>query len=223
MPSGSIRRRRRRWSSLRVASAPNRSGWCSRSATRTNERSSRDFQSWPCTAWTTTKLAFGSAARPGAPTMVDRIEQQFLRQLAALPEPARQLLLVAAADPVGDLLVLWRAAERLGIGLDAATAAESAGLIELQDGIRFRHPLVRSAVYRTATPPERRTVHEALADVTDPALDPDRRTWHLALAAVAPDEEVASALEESAARALALGGLGAAASLVATAAALTPE
>jgi hypothetical protein len=111
-----------------------------------------------------------------------------MRQLNALPLPSRQLLLVAAAEPVGDVLLVWRAAQRLGIGADAAAAVESARLIELSHRVRFRHPLVRSAVYRSATPPERREVHQALADTTNPDLDPDRRGWHRACAAVGPDD-----------------------------------
>jgi len=173
---------------------------------------------------TATELAFGSAVQRGSTaSLVNRLEDRFTQQLTPLTDSARQLLLVAAAEPVGDLPVLWRAAARLGIGVDAATAAESAGLIELRDGVRFRHPLVRSAVYHTATPRERRTVHEALADATDPVIDPDRRAWHRARAAVAPDEDVAAALEESAGRALALGGPAAAASFLETGAALTPD
>jgi DNA-binding CsgD family transcriptional regulator len=173
---------------------------------------------------TAAEWTFGSAdQRPGSAPLVNRLEQRFLHQLAPLSDPARQLLLVAAAEPAGDLPLLWRAAERLGIGVDAATAAESAGLIELHDGIRFRHPLVRSAVYRAASPAQRRQAHQALADATDAEIDPDRRAWHRARAAVAPDEDVAAELERSADRALSLGGLAAAASFLQTAAALTPD
>jgi DNA-binding CsgD family transcriptional regulator len=171
-----------------------------------------------------TDLAFGATrARATEAPLIDRLEQQFTVQLRELPDPARQLLLAAAADPVGDLPILWRAANRLGIGLDAATAAESAGLIELRDGVRFRHPLVRSAVYQAAEPGERRVVHEALAAAADPTDDPDRRNWHLARAAVSPDEGLAAALEASADRALSLGGLASAASFLESAATLTPD
>jgi DNA-binding CsgD family transcriptional regulator len=173
---------------------------------------------------TATELALGSTSGATSTTpLISRLEQGFMHQLTALPRPSRQLLLAAAAEPVGDLSLLWRAAERLGIGVEAATAAESAGLIELSDQVRFRHPLVRSAIYRAAKPAERREVHWALADATSPEIDPDRRAWHRARAALAPDEEVAAELERSAGRALSLGGLAAAAAFLETAAALTPD
>ena len=175
-------------------------------------------------ALTAAELAFGTAsgARSTAP-LANRLEQAFIRQLNALPQPSRQLLLTAAAEPVGDIPLLWRAAQRLGIGTDAAAEAETAGLIELHDRVRFRHPLARSAVYRSATPPQRRQVHQALADATDPDLDPDRRAWHRACAAAGPDEGIAAELERSADRAVALGGQAAAAAFLETAAALTPD
>ncbi len=130
--------------------------------------------------------------------LTSRIEQGFVRQLNPLPAETRRLLLLAAAEPVGDVPLLWRAAERLGIGPEAAGAAEAAGLIEFGARVRFRHPLVRSAAYRAAPAPERRAVHLALADATDARLDPDRRAWHRARAADRPDEAVAGELERSA-------------------------
>ena len=134
-----------------------------------------------------TELAFGAVGAAGATPLVQRLEQGFLRQAgAACPRQSRRLLLAAAAEPVGDVPLLWRAVQRLGIRPEAAGAAEAAGLIELRDRARFRHPLVRSAVYRSATPAERREVHRALADATDPDVDPDRRAWHRARAAAAP-------------------------------------
>jgi DNA-binding CsgD family transcriptional regulator/tetratricopeptide (TPR) repeat protein len=151
------------------------------------------------------------------------VEESFTRRLATLPRDARRLLLVAAADPVGDPALLWRAAERLGISASAADDVEAEELLALSPRVAFRHPLVRSAVYGAAGLNERREVHRALADATDPELDPDRRAWHRAQAAAAPDEEVAGELERSAARAQARGGLAAAAAFLERAVALTPE
>ncbi len=126
---------------------------------------------------TAAELAFGFGGQGDLPT-ANLIEQGFLRRLATLPAPSRELLLTAAVEPVGDVGLLWRAVERLGIGPAAATAAAASGLIELGGQVRFRHPLVRSAVYRAADLAELQRVHRALADVTDPDLDPDRRAWH---------------------------------------------
>ena len=170
-----------------------------------------------------TELAFGGDAGSGATPLAQRLEQGFLRQVAPLPHRSRRLLLTAAAEPVGDVALLWRAAERLGIGSDAVAAAEASGLVELRDRVRFRHPLVRSAVYRAGTPAERRAVHRALSDVTDPDVDPDRRAWHRSRAALGPDEDVAAELERSADRAAGHGGLAAAAAFLERAAALTPD
>jgi DNA-binding CsgD family transcriptional regulator len=171
------------------------------------------------------ELAFGGAADAGTTPLAHRLERGFMLQVAPLPERSRRLLLVAAAEPVGDSSLLWRAAERLGIPTDAAAPAEAAGLIDVRDGdrVRFRHPLVRSALYRSAGPGERRQVHLALAEVTDPDADPDRRAWHRARAAVGPDEAVAAELERSAGRAASHGGLAAAAAFREQAAILTPD
>jgi DNA-binding CsgD family transcriptional regulator len=152
-----------------------------------------------------------------------RIEDSFRRRLASLPLPARRLLLVAAADPTGDPLLLQAAAGRLGIGAGAADAAESEGLLDVGARVIFRHPLVRSAVYQAASPEERRSAHGALAAVTDPGADPDRHAWHRAWAASGPDEDVASELERAAGRAQARGGLAAASAFLARAAELTPD
>src|SRR5215203_6044091 len=150
----------------------------------------------------------------GAQALTGRIEESFVRRLEALSDDARRLLLVAAAEPVGDPLLLWRAAERLGIRPAAAEEAEADGLLAIGEWVRFRHPLVRSAVYRRATGEQRREVHLALAEATDGSVEPDRRAWHLATAAARPDEPVAAALEESAGRAQARGGLAAAAAFL---------
>ena len=171
-------------------------------------------------AWTTAELVDGFAH---ATPLTSRIEQCFVRQIQPLPADTRMLLLTAAAEPLGDATLLWGAAGRLGLGADPATAAEATGLIEFGPRIRFRHPLVRSAVYRSATARERQEAHRALAEVTDPAAEPDRRAWHRAQATVLPDEDVAADLERSAGRARARGGLVAAATFLEQAALLTPE
>jgi DNA-binding CsgD family transcriptional regulator len=150
-----------------------------------------------------------------------RIEDGFRRRYEALPADTQQLVLVAAAEPAGDPVLVWRAAGELGIGMEAAAAAETAGLVAIGQRVTFRHPLVRSAVYRAAAPAERRATHQALAEVTDPRADPDRRAWHRAQAAAGPDEEVAAELDRSAGRAQARGGLAAAAAFLQRSAALT--
>ena len=151
------------------------------------------------------------------------IEQSFARRLARVPVDARRLLLLAAAEPLGDPALLWRAAKQLGIPETAAATVELEGLLTLDGAVTFRHPLVRSAVYSAAEPDERRTVHHALSDATDPKIDPDRRAWHRAQAAAAPDEDVAAELERSAERAQARGGFAAAAAFLERATSLTPE
>ncbi|MEY2475515.1 MAG: hypothetical protein QOG87_830 [Actinomycetota bacterium] len=164
----------------------------------------------------------GGFGLPGALALSAEIEHSFTRRLARLPRDARRLLLLAAAEPVGDPALLWRAAQQLGIPSTAAQAAESDGLLTLGGSVVFRHPLVRSAVYGAAEPNERREAHRALADATDPQIDPDRRAWHRAQAASVPDEDLAGELEDSAARAQARGGFAAAAAFLERAAALTP-
>jgi DNA-binding CsgD family transcriptional regulator len=165
----------------------------------------------------------GGFGLPAALSLQGRIEQSFLARLEALPQDTQRLLLVAAAEPLGDPGLLWRAAERLGITATAREPAESAQLIEVDGRVRFRHPLVRSAVYGAASAEQRRRVHRALAEATDAATDPDRRAWHFAEATAGPDEDVASELERAAGRAEARGGLAAAAAFLQRAAALTPE
>jgi DNA-binding CsgD family transcriptional regulator len=155
--------------------------------------------------------------------LADRIEQSFLRRLESLPVETRRFLLLAAAEPVGDVALLWRAAERLGLGADAATPAQTVGLIELGSRVRFRHPLVRSAVYGAAGVEERLEAHRALAEATDPEADPDRRAWHRAYAAASLDEAVAGELEHSADRARRRGGVAAVAAFLERAAELTPD
>jgi DNA-binding CsgD family transcriptional regulator len=157
-----------------------------------------------------------------AQSLVGRIEESFVRRVGTLSDGARGLLLVAAAEPVGDPLLLLAAAERLGIAVSAVDA-ETDGLLALGERVTFRHPLVRSAVYRTATREQRREVHLALAEATERSVDPDRRAWHLATAAAGPDESVAVELERSASRAQARGGLAAAAAFLHRAAVLSGD
>jgi DNA-binding CsgD family transcriptional regulator len=164
----------------------------------------------------------GGFGLPGAAPLSTGIEHSFKRRLTRLPPDAQRLVLLAAAEPVGDLALLWRAAQQQGIPETAAHAAESEGLLSLDGAVVFRHPLVRSAVYGAAAPNERREAHRALADATDPRIDPDRRAWHRAQAASVPDEELAGELERSAVRAQARGGFAAAAAFLERAAALTP-
>jgi DNA-binding CsgD family transcriptional regulator len=170
---------------------------------------------------TATQLA-GGFGLPGAESIPGQIEESFVRRLGALSDDARRLLLLAAAEPVGDPLLLWRAAERLGITVTSINA-ETDGMLDLGESVTFRHPLVRSAVYRTAAGVTRRAIHLALADATDRDIDPDRRAWHLAAAAAGPDEGVAFELEQSAGRAQARGGLAATAAFLERAFELTED
>ncbi len=156
-----------------------------------------------------------------ATQLTSRIEASFGRQLDALPAQTRRLLQLAAADPSGDRSLLWRAAGRLDLGFQAGVPAMEAGLVEFDGRVRFRHPLARSAAYRSASRAERQQLHAALAAVTDSQLDPDRRAWHLAQAVPDKDEEVAAELERSAGRAQARGGVAAAAAFLERAALLT--
>jgi DNA-binding CsgD family transcriptional regulator len=165
----------------------------------------------------------GGFGLPEAHPLAGRIEQAFRARAEALPPETQLVLLTAAADPLGDAYLLWRAAAHLGIGPEAGHPAEAAGLIELGARVRFPHPLVRSAVYRAADPGDRRAVHRALAEATDPEADPDRRAWHRAHATATPDEEVAAEMARSADRAQARGGLAAAAAFLQRAAELTPD
>lgn len=150
------------------------------------------------------------------------VEQSFLRRVRALSADAQRLLLLAATEPVGDAALLWRAAQLVGVRADAAVTVEAHALIELGARVRFRHPLARSAAYRAAAVSDRRDAHRVLAEVTN-ADDPDRRAWHLAQATVGPDETVAVALERSADRAQARGGIAAAAAFLERATDLTPD
>jgi DNA-binding CsgD family transcriptional regulator len=150
-----------------------------------------------------------------------RIEASFRRRVEQLPDPTQRLLLVAAAEPTGEVALLWRSAAALGLSADALDAAVGAGLLELSGRVTFRHSLLRSAIYQEASTEDRRAAHRALADATDADADPDRRAWHRAQAALGPDDDVADELERSAGRAKARGGVAAAAALLQRAVALT--
>jgi DNA-binding CsgD family transcriptional regulator len=159
----------------------------------------------------------------GAQNSPGRLEERFVGRIRALPDPTRLLLLVAAAEPVGDSALFLRAAARLGIAVDALAPAEAAGVIEFGTRMRFYHPLMRSAAYRAADLPDRRMAHRALAEATDPGADPDRRAWHAANAAAGTDDAVAAELERSAGRAQNRGGLAAAAAFLERATILTAD
>ncbi|MCW5251932.1 ATP-binding protein [Streptomyces sp. SHP 1-2] len=167
------------------------------------------------------KLA-GGFGLPHELSVPRRIEESFRRRSRDLPAGTRLLLLVAAAEPLGDTALLWDAAAHLGIDADAAAGAQTAGLLEVGTRVRFPHPLVRSAVYRAAEPSDRRRAHYALAMATDPRTEPDRRVWHRAQATLGADETIAAELERSAGRARARGGPAAAAAFLERAVMLTP-
>jgi hypothetical protein len=172
--------------------------------------------------FTPAELAGGFGV-PGLPALASRIAHGFRRQFEALPDDTRRLLLTAAAEPTGDVTLLCHAAERQSIDPDATAPALPAGLLEPGARVRFGHPLVRSAVYRSAPSSDRRSAHQALAEVTAPTSEPDRRAWHRAHATEQPDEAVAEGLACAAGRAQARGGLAAAAAFLKRAAELTPD
>jgi DNA-binding CsgD family transcriptional regulator len=173
-------------------------------------------------AWTPAALAGGFGLPDGA-SVSAKIEESFRRRIGPLPDHSKRLLLVASADPIGDPVLIQAAAERLGIPVDAAGPATTAGLLDDTGQLRFRHPMVRSVVYKDAPLAHRRLAHGALAEVTDPELDPDRRVWHRAQAAAGPDEDVATELERSAGTAQGRGGLAAAAAFLQRSVALTED
>ncbi|MEV7991528.1 AAA family ATPase [Streptomyces sp. NPDC086077] len=160
---------------------------------------------------------------PGNQKPASYIENTFHQRFLSLPEGSRRLLLTAAAEPTGDVALLWRAASLQDIPTEASAAAEGSGLVEFGTGVRFQHPLARSAIYRRTSAPDRRAAHRALAEATDPVLDPDRRAWHRAHAAGGPDESVAADLERSAQRARDRGGVAAAVAFLRRSAELTPD
>jgi len=172
--------------------------------------------------WTPAAFA-GGFGLPDGVSVSTRIEESFRRRLSSLPDDSRRLLLVASAEPTGDPALVFAAAVRLGVSAEAAKPATTSGLLEVGTQVRFRHPLVRSVVYKEAPIGERRLVHRALAEAMDPAHDPDRYAWHLAAGAPGPDEHVALELERSASRAQARGGVAAEAAFLHRAVELTPD
>src|SRR5690349_5198537 len=172
------------------------------------------------------ELAGGFAGPPKANRsghLQGQLQDHYLRQVRALPGPTRQLMLLAAADPTGDATLLWRAAQTVGLGRDAAVAAGDEELLNIGSQVRFRHPLVRSAAYTAGSPEDRRAAHLSLATATDVREDPERRVWHLAAAATGPDEEVATALEQAAGKTQARAGLAASAAFLQRSVTLTGD
>ena len=165
----------------------------------------------------------GGFGKPDAGPVAGSADGDLAQQLASLPDTSRQLLVVAAADPTGDPLLLWRAAERLGIPAGAVRSAQAAGLLEIATRVRFRHPQLRAEIYGSASPDERCTAHRVLADATDARSDPERRAWHRAHAVSAPDESVAAELQRSSRGAAGRGGVAARAEFLRLAAALTAD
>ena len=165
----------------------------------------------------------GGFGGPRQARLPGHLQDHYLRQVRMLPEPAQQLMLLAAADPTGDATLLWRAAQTLGLGPDAAAAADEEQLLNIGSRVRFRHPLVRSAAYVAGSPEDRRAAHLTLATATDAQTDPEHRVWHLAAAATGPDEEVAAALEKAAAKIQARAGLAASAAFLQRSVTLTAE
>ena len=168
------------------------------------------------------ELAGGFGVPPTA-TVPGHLQARYLRRVQELPGPTRRLMLLAAADPTGDATLLWRAAQTLGVGRQAAEAAEAERLLEVGERVRFRHPLMRSAAYAAGSADDRRAAHVALAAATDQQTDHERRVWHLAAAATGPDEDLAAELERSADRAQARGGLPAAAAFLQRSVTLTAD
>jgi hypothetical protein len=170
------------------------------------------------------ELAGGFGVSPWiARPLADRVAERYLARVNGLPAATRRLLLVAAAEPLGDPALLRRASDTLGLSVDDLAPAETADLVRLGAHVAFRHPLVRSAIYRSAPAADRQAAHAALARATDPTTDPDHRAWHRAQATFGPDEAAAADLERSANRALGRGGPAAAAAFLERAAVLSPD
>jgi DNA-binding CsgD family transcriptional regulator len=175
------------------------------------------------TAELTPRQLSDSLLLPNPLPIGSRLQQRFIRQLKGLPAATQTLLLLAAAEPSGDAVVLWRAAKALGLDRQAVAPAEAQRLLVVGPQVVFRHPLIRSAIYYSAPAAARRRMHEELAAATDPTIDPDRHAWHRAAAAVEPDEEVAAELAQCGQRAQRRGSYSSAAAFLSRAAELTPD
>ena len=198
--------------------------WTPPSATRSSRRvTATRSPCSSCRARGTSPVSPAGSVFPAVSRSPGRIEQSYVRRLQLLPSDTQLLVLTAAAEPLGDPVLLHRAAGTLGIDIAAAGPAQDGGLLELGGRVEFAHPLVRSAAYRSAAADDRHRVHRALADATDAETDPDRRAWHRARATPGPDEEVAAELERSAGRAQARGGVAAAAAFLQRSAELTVD
>jgi DNA-binding CsgD family transcriptional regulator len=165
----------------------------------------------------------GGFGTPAGDSVARKIAHVYGTRLDALPADTRLLVVMAAAEPLGDRALLDRAAEVLGIEMAHLLPAVDAGLVRLESRVEFTHPLARSVAYQSADADDRYLVHAALAEATDDQRDPDRRAWHRARATAAPDEEIASELEQSAERAQTRAGAGAAAAFLRRALELTAE
>jgi DNA-binding CsgD family transcriptional regulator len=166
----------------------------------------------------------GLAPLPEVLPLVGELEDLFVTRLRALPSETQTVLLLAAADPSGELgLVLQAAEQEYGFAPESTQPPRVESFISWSPRIRFQHPLLRSAAYYRASEPERRRAHRALAAACDPVRDADHRAWHLAVAAVEADEEVARELEQASDRARRRGGWAQAARFLERAAELTPD
>jgi DNA-binding CsgD family transcriptional regulator len=170
----------------------------------------------------TSNMLVGRAAAPQPLPLTRRLEERFAAQVRALPADTQMFLLLVAADASTDSSMVWNAASHLELENDAAEVAEAADLISLGFPVTFRHPLIRSAVYGSAAPADRRAAHGALAAVVDPA-QVERWAWHRAAAVVGQDEEVAVLLESCGQRALSSGATSSAIALLGRAAELSPD
>ena len=171
-----------------------------------------------------TQRQLGSAWLLAEPLPIGtRLQQRFVGQVRGLPADTQTFLLLAATASSDDPVVVWRAAQQLGLEREAVAAAEAQRLLVVGPQIAFRHPLIRSAIYHSAPAAERRRMHAALAAAGGPVADPDRHAWHRAAAAVEPDEEVAVELAQRGADAQQRGSYAASAAFLSRAAELTPD